>query len=48
MTNEIFEKAYKQRDTNYYAYDQYGDNPMQPLAPSPLWHSRERKSFLSV
>ncbi len=45
MTNEIFEKAYKQRDTNYYAYDQYGDNPMQPLAPVAIVALKGAKEF---
>ena len=36
MTAEEFQKAFQRSDANYYTYDQYGNNPMTPIAPVAL------------
>ncbi|HZK29324.1 MAG TPA: ribose-phosphate pyrophosphokinase [Clostridia bacterium] len=45
MISEESDKAYKQSDTNYYTYDQYGNNPMLPLAPVALVGLKGAKEF---
>ena len=36
MTPEELKKVTKRSDKNYYVYDQYGNNPMQTIAPVAL------------
>ena len=36
MTPDDLKKIYNRSDTNYYVYDQYGNNPMTPIAPVAL------------
>lgn len=36
MTPEEFQQAFQRSDANYYTYDQYGNNPMMPIAPVAL------------
>ena len=40
MTPEELKKVTKRSDTNYYVYDQYGNNPMQTIARWPWSPSR--------
>lgn len=45
MTPEELKKVSKKGDTNYYVYDQYGHNPMQPIAPVALVALKGARDF---
>ena len=45
MTPEEIKKAKKISDKNYYVYDQYGNNPMQPIAPIALIALKGAREF---
>jgi len=45
MTPENMKKIYKGSDTNYYTYDQYGNNPMVPIGPVGLVALKGARDF---